>query len=120
MNGEVDANGRALLQLFVSKRLSENYVAVTCWIDTAFDGHLVFSSELIEELGLDTLAEPEAVLADGSTVTLDTYLCFLDWFGNRVPIQVIANEGKLPLLGIGLLEHRVLHIDYEQRTVSVD
>ena len=120
MIGHVDSRGRALLEVAVSGKLDGTYVPATVWIDTAFDGHLVFSRELIEELDLESLVETEAILADGSKVVLETYVCFIDWFGGRMPLQVIANDGKLPLLGTGLLEQRVLHIDYVQRALSLD
>ncbi len=93
---------------------------MTTWIDTAFDGHLVFSKSLIEQLDVKSLVETEAVLADGSKVILETFVCFLEWFGNRVPLQVIANDGRFPLLGTGLLEQRVLHIDYARKTLTLD
>ena len=120
MIGHVDDKGRALLEVSISKNLSGHYTAVTAWIDTAFDGHLVFSRKLIEELDLDTLVETEAILADGSKVVLETCVCFLDWFGNQVPLQVIANDGIYPLLGTGLLDQRVLHVDYVQKSLSLD
>ncbi len=120
MIGHVDDRGRALLEVWVSKNLGGNYVPVTTWIDTAFDGHLVFSRKLIEELDLDPLVETEAILADGSKVVLETFICFLDWFGERIPLQVIANDGIYPLLGTALLEQRVLHIDYAQKSLSLD
>ncbi|MDA1055817.1 MAG: hypothetical protein O3C40_35960 [Planctomycetota bacterium] len=60
-------------------------------------------------------------MADGSKVTLDTFICFVDWFGNRILLQVIANEGRFPLLGTGLLEQqRVLHIDDAKKELSLD
>jgi len=119
MIGQVDKNGRALLEVSVASKLDGQYVPVTAWIDTAFDGHLVFSADLIEELGLDALVETEAILADGSIVSLETFVCFVDWFGKRVPLQVIANDGKFPLLGTGLLDQRVLHIDYQVKELSL-
>ncbi len=67
-----------------------------------------------------SLVETEAVLADGSKVILETFVCFLEWFGKRVPLQVIANDGRFPLLGTGLLEQRVLHIDYARKTLTLD
>ena len=84
---------------------------MTAWIDTAFDGHLVFPLPLIQELELQSLVDTEAILADGRKVTLETFVCYLDWFGRLIPLQVIANDGKLPLLGTGLLENHILHID---------
>ena len=93
---------------------------MTAWIDTAFDGHLVFPAPLIEELELESLAETEAILADGRKVTLETFVCYLDWFGIRLPLQVVANVGKLPLLGTGLLETHVLRIDYLHKAMTID
>ena len=92
---------------------------VTVWIDTAFDGHLVFSRSLIEDLDLQLLADAEAILADGSKVVLKTFLCHLDWFGAVVPLHVIANEGRFPWLGSALLDQRILHVDYQQKTLTL-
>jgi clan AA aspartic protease len=118
--GIVDESGRALIDVPVSDKRDGASTAITTWIDTAFDGHLVFPREIIEQLQLESLVETEAILADGSKVTLETFLCYVDWFGSRIPMQVIANEGRFPLLGTGLLEQRVLHIDYSQELLSPD
>ena len=48
MNGVVDEGGRALLDVRISNKLQGEYSAVTTWIDTAFDGHLVLSLGLIK------------------------------------------------------------------------
>jgi len=79
----------------------------------------VFSTSLIEELGLEALAETEAILADGAKVSLETFICFVDWFDERIPVQVIANDGKFPLLGTGLLEQRVLSINYVTKELNL-
>ncbi|MBC7965977.1 MAG: hypothetical protein H7Z17_08635 [Fuerstia sp.] len=120
MNGTVDERGRALLDVRISNKLKGEYTAVTTWIDTAFDGHLVLSLELIKELELDSLVETEAILADGSRVSLETFFCCVEWFVEKRPLQVIANDGRFPLLGTGLLEQRVLQNDYRAKTVTVD
>ncbi len=117
--GHVDASARALLDISVSSEPIGIDRHVTAWVDTAFDGHLVFSSQLISDLGLESLIEADAILADGSKVTLQTFLCYVDWFGRRIPVQVIANEGQRSLLGTGLLNDRVLQIDYVQNTLSL-
>ena len=93
---------------------------MTAWIDTAFDGHLVFPLSLVEELKLESLVDTEATLADGRTVALETFVCYLDWFGRVIPLQVIANAGKLPLLGTGLLDKHVLHVDYVNKQLTLD
>jgi len=118
--GSIDQKGRALLDVRISRKVDGEYIAVTTWIDTAFDGHLVLPLELIRELELDSLAQTDAILADGSRVTLEAFFCCIDWFGERRPIQIIANDGRFPLPGTGLLEERVLHIDYQRKTVALD
>lgn len=120
MIGTVDQRGRALLDVRISRKVTGESIAVTTWIDTAFDGHLVLSLELIAELELDSLAQTEGILADGSRVTLEAFFCYIDWFGEKRPIQIIANDGRFPLLGTGLLEDRILHVDYQRKTVSLD
>jgi len=71
VNGFVDERNRALLPIQVASSLKTKPIEVLVWIDTAFDGHLVFSKELISQLQLDSLVETEAILADGSKITMD-------------------------------------------------
>ena len=120
MIGTVDDHNRALIDIEVRRTPDSQGSSVTVWIDTAFDGHLVFPKSLIEELELESLVETEAILADGRKVTLETFICYLDWFGNVIPLQVIANDGKLPLLGTGLLEKHVLHVDYLNKQLTLE
>lgn len=120
MNGSVDDRNRALISISVGRQLNGPFEDVVAWIDTAFDGHLVFSTNLIRQLGLEPLVETEAILADGSRVALETFICFIDWFGQRIPIQVIANEGKFPLLGTELLANRNLRISYVNKELHLD
>ena len=109
-----------MLTIRVAASAKGPFNPVTTWIDTAFDGHLVFSNELIASLNLETLVETEAILADGSKVSLKTVVCYVDWFGVARPLQVVANDGQFPLLGTGLLDERVLHVDYAKNEVSLE
>jgi len=77
--GSVDDRNRALLDIDVRQSRNSQETNVTTWIDTAFDGHLVFPMSLIERLKLESLADTEAILADGSKITLETFICYLDW-----------------------------------------
>ena len=120
MKGHVDDHNRALLDINICRSVDEHGFMVTAWIDTAFDGHLVLSTSLMKELELETLVETEAVLADGSKVLVETFLRFVGWFGNRIPAQVIANDGNYPLLGTGLHTTRRLTIDYQGQVLSLD
>ena len=120
MNGQVDDLLRALIEVKVSNSPSGESHVVTAWIDTAFNGQFVFPRQLIEQFGLEQHAATEAILADGSKVTLESYVCYMKWFGSETPVQVVANDGKLPLLGTELLAKRILHIDYKNRRLSLD
>src|SRR5689334_8539781 len=119
MNGYVDDSGRALLDLSVTAAAGSSPAALTVWIDTAFTGELVVPRELIESLSLPQSAAVMAGLADGSQVVLETYTCLLDWFGATRSVEVIANDGQYPLLGVGLLQDRRLAIDYPKRTIEL-
>jgi clan AA aspartic protease len=103
LNGRVDESFRALVDLPIRCSESETPTVVTVWIDTAFNGFLVFPQNLIEKLGLHQEAATEAILADGNRVTLESFACHVEWFGELIPAQVIGNTGKMPLLGTELL-----------------
>ena len=119
MKGFVDDRNRALIAIRVANGLKAEPLEIVVWIDTAFDGHLVLSKELISKLELDSLVETEAILADGSKVTMESFYCVVNWFGQKVPVQVIENMGKFPLLGTGLLDGRTIHICYDAKTVVI-
>jgi hypothetical protein len=51
--------------------------------------------------------------ADQATqVVLETSSCIVDWFGQELAVDVVENDGQFPLLGVGLLLHRRLEVDY--------
>src|ERR1700722_12180087 len=79
------------------------------------NGFLVLPVEMIKQRGLQQEAATEAILADGSRVTLESFACYVEWFGEVVRAQVIGNTGKLRLLGTELLAKKKLFIDYTAR-----
>lgn len=76
--------------------------------------------QTIRAARLEQTAGVEARLADGTTAILETYSCRLEWFEDERVVEVIANEGEYPLLGVGLLCDRVLWINYPGRAVSIE
>ena len=120
MIGYVDDELRSLLKITIRAKPSGKSTRVTVWVDTAFNGYLVFSKQLIAELALQKEAETEAILADGSVVMLDSYVGYVEWCGKNIRSQVIANEGRLPLLGTELLVGSLLVIDYRKMELTVN
>jgi clan AA aspartic protease len=115
----VDEQLRALLRVPVSASRDGPRTEILAWIDTAFNGGLAIPRAPIAALGLTQESSAEAVLADGSTVELETFACFLDWFGNMYQTQVAASDGEFPLLGTMLLDGHRLTIDYAAKTVEL-
>jgi len=118
--GYVDGLLRALIDVSISPTKTGSHESVEVWIDTAFNGGLVMPRELIHKLGLKNASSTDAILADGQLVELETFSCYLEWFGHRYRTQVIANDGEIPLLGTVLLSNRRLLIDYVTKSVSLD
>jgi clan AA aspartic protease len=119
VTGFVDDKLRALLRVPVSTSRDGNRTDLIVWIDTAFNGGLVIPRKQITALGLVQESSAEAILADGQTVALETYRCVFDWFGNSYETQIVASDGKYPLLGTMLLDGRRLTINYQTKTVEL-
>jgi clan AA aspartic protease len=120
MKGTVDDSGRALLIITVIPPSLANGVALQAWVDTGFTGDLILPQSTVNELNLPMTGVVEAVLADGSKVALIRYTCDLLWFGEKRQLEVVANEGATPLLGVGLLTNRRLTIDYRANTLHLE
>lgn len=120
MNGHVDSNGRALVTVSVRRSDAAATREIQVWIDTGFNGDLVLPQPQITELSLRHSGTVKAILADGSEVALKTYACLVDWFGEQRHLEVVANEGEFPLLGVGLLLGYDLRISYRSGEITID
>lgn len=120
MNGRVDNYGRAIVT--VSIRPSDVAAAhdIPVWIDTGFNGDLVLPQQQIDDLELPPTGTVKAILADGSEVALQRYACLIDWFGEERDLEVVANDGEYPLLGVGLLVGYDLHISYRSGNITIE
>jgi predicted aspartyl protease len=118
VNGLVDELLRALLRVPVSASRDGERRDLVVWIDPAFNGGLTIPRMQVAEMELSKQSSAEAILADGRSVELETFACFLDWFGKTYETQVAASDGEYPLLGTMLEDHR-LNIDYAAETVEL-
>ncbi len=119
MNGHVDEHVRALLPVQLAASRDEPRTEIVAWIDTAFNGGLAIPRAQVAALGLIQESSAEAILADGSKIELETFACYLDWFGNTYQTQVAATDGDYPLLGTMFLDGRCLTIDYASKAVKL-
>jgi clan AA aspartic protease len=119
MKGIVDQAGRAILEIQLRFNSSHPFRTISIWIDTGFTGDLVLPQKTIDELGLNPSGTVDGILADGSQTVLTTYHCEIDWFGRIRNLEVIANSGTTPLLGVGLLLAKELVVDYTNLTLTL-
>jgi clan AA aspartic protease len=119
VNGLVDDQLRALLRVPVSASRGGKRTDLIVWIDTAFNGGLAIPRKQVAELGLSQQSSAEAILADGHSVELEMFACFLDWFGKTYETQIAASDGEYPLLGTMLLDGHRLDINYAARTIEI-
>ena len=120
MNGHVDSAGRALVRIRLTSAATATTMDIEAWVDTGFTGELVLPQDQIAALGLQRSAVVTAELGDGSATVLEVYSCLIEWFGHVQQIEVIANTGTSPLLGVGLLQGHRLTIDYASGTLTIE
>ena len=119
MTGRVDGDGRALLRVPVAATAGGPRTHLEAWVDTAFTGGLTMPRAIATGLVLAAGASGTALLADGSQVVLDSFLCYLDWFGGTYRMHAAATDATFPLLGTQLLAGRRLVVDYSAGTVGL-
>ncbi len=120
MNGIVDSFGRALIRVKLRNPDTGASLDINAWIDTGFTSELVVPRQQIAMLALPEGPSVTATIADGSEIQFVTYSSQMEWFDEWKSVEVVANDGQFPLLGVGLLMRRRLHIDYEQKTLSIN
>jgi clan AA aspartic protease len=119
MTGQVDDYGRCLVSLTIVHPGSAVLTTLDAWIDTGCTGELVIPKAIIGSIGLTRSGQVKAGLGDGSVVLLDTYTCLIEWFGKTIQIEAVSNDGRFPLIGVGLMEDFELTVNYPARTVTL-
>lgn len=117
MRGHVDKSGRAILAVGIRANNQQGKHEIDVWIDTRFTGDLVVPRSIVDRLALQQTGTIDGILADGSQVLLETFHCEIEWFGKNRTLEVIAKEGEMPLIGVGLLLAKELRIDYSNLTL---
>ncbi len=120
MRGVVNDSGCAMVRLKLQPATGMNSQIIEAWIDTGFTGELAIPRDLIRKWALPVGGLVRAILADGSESLATTYLAHLDWFGESRPVEVIAVDGSVPLLGVLLLLGCCLRVDYAAMNLSIE
>jgi len=120
MIGCIDVNGRALLNVEIRPDSTSQAVTIEVWVDTGFTGDLVLPQRTIDSLALHRSGSVDAILADGSQIELSTYTCLVRWFGEERRLEVVANNGDHPLLGVGLLLGLELRVNYHTLELTLN
>jgi clan AA aspartic protease len=84
--------------------------ALSAVVDTGYNGHITLPKALINSLGLLSSGKLRGMLADGTIISMNTYLAEVVWFDSLRRIVVTETEGG-PLIGMALLEGSRLAID---------
>lgn len=120
MRGYIDSDGRALLSVEVRSDATSQTAVIDVWVDTGFTGDLVLPQQRIDTLALRHSGSVDAILADGSQIELRTYTCHVSWFGEDRRLEVVANDGDFPLLGVGLLLGLELRVNYHTMQLELN
>ena len=120
MNGAVDVKGRAMLPVNVRAFADGPDQPLETWVDTGFTGELVLPRAEIDRLRLPRGMMVDAVLGNGRVTRLDTFVAWIDWFGDLREVEVVASEEHSTLLGVGLLLGHRLVVDYRTLDLVLD
>ncbi len=120
MNGNVDVQGRALLTIPICNAPNSSETPVEMWVDTGFTGDLVLPISQIKQLGLRESSVVQTAMADGRETALDSFVAWLNWFGELREVEVIASSGQNVLLGVRLMLGRRLTVDYRTLRLTLE
>lgn len=82
-------------------------------MDTGYNGHLTLPDSLIRSLNLTAAGRLRGMLADGTIISMNTYIAEIQWRNGPRKIVVTATEGT-PLIGMALLEGARLAIEVSE------
>jgi clan AA aspartic protease len=102
IRGSVNSALQATVRLTVQGPAGQQ-VDIDAVIDSGFDSWLALPPALIARLGLAWRKREQALLANGTTMSLDVYEGIVIWDGQPRPVFVYA-AGTTPLIGMSLLE----------------
>ena len=118
--GTVSSNYEAVVSITVSAPNGQQ-INVEGLIDTGFNGHLTLPTELISELGLQSVTQYEVRLGDGTSQHVDVYDALVE-LGDGIRRNVLVEPAEVkPLIGMALMRGYDLHIEVvEDGAVTIE
>jgi len=93
---------------------------VEALIDTGFTGELLLPLRLAVPLGLRLVGVSRVQLADGSISQQMLFSASIGWGSVLREVTVNVVDGTdVPLIGGGLLDGYVLHVNFEQKQLTI-
>ena len=97
----------------------ENGKKVECLIDTGFSGALCLPRSLMKEFELKKIFEEEIYGIGAHKQVVDVAITKIIWFGTKIEIEVLINDGDDRLLGSELLVENILTINYKKKNLTI-
>lgn len=93
---------------------------IDCLIDTGFSSGLALSESLFSQLNLQSVAEQEFELADGSAVVFDIFKVKARFKNQEKEILGLFTKSKDSLVGLEFLNDLKLILDLKNKSISLD
>jgi clan AA aspartic protease len=97
----------------------ENGKRVEFMIDTGFNGALCLPRWLMDELELVKVSEVSISGVGQHKEMVDMALANIIWFGQKMDVEILINDGEDQLLGSELLDGKILKVNYKTRNLSI-
>lgn len=102
--------------IFVEFEISKN---VEFLINTGFNDALCVPISLMDELELKKISEVEIFGIGSHQDIVGLAIAKIGWFGRKIEIEVLINNGDDSLLGSELLDGKILRINYRNKNLSI-
>lgn len=117
IKGYVNEYGQATIKIEVKGTKAQ--IEVNAQIDTGFGGEVYLPIPIAIQLGLELCGDTGIELADGTRKNDLVFIGFIVWGGKEEEVKIILTNSQQTLIGAGLLQGKILEIDFLKRLVEI-
>ena len=88
-------------------------------LDTGFNGELMLSKSLVEELELEQIGLSDYTTASGENKFTTVYITTIDFFGEEKECVVLSTDGDFCLIGLELLHECKILIERSKNVLEI-